>query len=156
MPYFNQVKNLYSKKKQNKRKTLEMMNIRELIKIFDRVFSEYIRLKYSDDNGYCQCITCGNTHHWKDIHNGHYISREVKATRFDERNCRPQCCSCNSFHEGRKYKFRQKIVEIYGIEEIELLEHIADTGGKYDAWTLQRMIIEYREKVKQLKLEKGF
>ena len=130
---------------------------KELIPILDRSFSEYIRLKYSDGNGYCRCITCRQVHFWNDgyIHNGHYINRDVKVTRFDERNCRPQCLSCNSYHSGKIYLYRQRLLEIYGEAEIEKLELIANLGGGYKAWDLQQMIIEYRQKVKSLKKEKG-
>ena len=53
----------------SKRKTIEQKNKRELIKTSDKIFSEYIRLNDADDNGFCQCITCGSIKHWKNIHN---------------------------------------------------------------------------------------
>ena len=31
-------------------------------KKLDEVFSQYIRLKYSDKRGYCRCISCGRIH----------------------------------------------------------------------------------------------
>jgi len=140
-----------------KRRTLTEKTAKELITVLDKPFSEYIRLKHSDENGYCRCITCGQFHFWNggSIHNGHYINRDVKVTRFDERNCRPQCLSCNSYHSGKIYLYRQRLVEIYGEDEIKKLEMIANLGGGYTAWDLQQMIVEYRKKVKALKLEKG-
>jgi hypothetical protein len=138
-----------------KRKTIAEKTTKELITILDRVFSEYIRLKYSDVNGYCKCVTCGAIRRWNDIHNGHFINRGVKATRFDERNCRPQCCTCNTYHSGKHYFFRAALIDIYGLDEITELEHKAMMGGNHCVIQLQEMIVEYRAKVRELKKEKG-
>ena len=149
----NRYKHQYSKKPK-KRKSIDEKGIRELTKVLDKVFSEYIRLKFSDDNGYCRCVTCGSIRKWNDIDNGHFINRDVKATRFDEINCRPQCVSCNHYHSGKAYKFRQALVEIYGEKEIKDMERKAELGGSFCAYQLREMIIEYREKVRMLKNEK--
>ena len=123
--------------------------------MLDKEFSLYIRLKYSDENGYCRCITCGTVRKWNDIDNGHFITRDKKATRFDERNCRPQCKFCNNHKKGEQYKFAIALIEIYGREEIEDLERLASIGGGYCAIQLAELIKEYRIKVKELKKEKG-
>jgi len=137
-----------------KRKTLEQKGYRALINVLDRAYSEYIRLKYSNDNGLCICITCKHWHHWSDIHNGHYINRDVIATRYDERNCRPQCVACNKYHSGKAYFFRQELVGIYGEDVVNDIERIANMGGNFDTWQLREMIVDYRKKVKELKKEK--
>jgi hypothetical protein len=129
---------------------------RELERKLDRIFSEYVRLKTVDDRGYCQCITCGNFYHWKNIHCGHYISRSVKATRFNEINCNPQCVRCNSFRQGEHHIYRNRLVKMYGKDEVEKLEQIAQLGGSYDLFLLQEKITEYKEKVKQLKRRKSY
>jgi hypothetical protein len=129
--------------------------LRELEKKLDRVFSEYVRLRAADNSGCCQCVTCGKFYYWKNIHCGHFISRSVKAVRFNERNTAPQCARCNSFRQGEWLKFRQWLINAYGKEEVESLEQTALLGGSYDAYQLQVMTDEYREKVKQLKKEKG-
>ncbi len=38
--------------------------IRQLIKIADRLFSQYTRLMYATGVGYCTCVTCGKPYHW--------------------------------------------------------------------------------------------
>ena len=128
---------------------------KSLEKKLDRIFSEYIRLKAAYEGGYCQCITCGKFYHWKEIHNGHFISRSVKAVRFNETNCNPQCVSCNSFRQGEHHIYRDKLIEMYGKEEVEKLETLARIGGADNCDSLQIKIVEYRKKVKQLKNEKG-
>lgn len=128
---------------------------RQWIRKVDKVFSEYIRLRDADDLGYCHCITCGKVYPWKQIHNGHFISRSEEATRYNEINCNSQCVSCNSIKQGQPHIYRRKLIEKYGKEAIEALEEIARIGGKFDIYQLQEMYNEYREKVKALKKEKG-
>ena len=141
-----------------KRKSLDEKSKRELIKVLDDIFSEFIRLRDADDNGWARCITCEKVYPWKgtgNLHCGHYINRDIKAVRYNEINCNSQCAGCNSFGSGRIHIYRQKLVEKYGENEIKELERIAEMGGGYDAYQLREMISEYREKVKTLKKEKG-
>lgn len=64
------------------------------------VFSKYIRFKYADKDGYCQCVTCGVIKHWKEIHAGHFIDGRNNSVLFDERLVHPQCFHCNSKRPG--------------------------------------------------------
>jgi hypothetical protein len=152
MAYFNHIKKQYQHKR--KRRTIAGKSVKELVPILDRIFSEYIRLSKSDGNGYCQCITCGNIYHWKELHCGHFIGRANKAVRFNEMNCNPQCVRCNSFRNGEHHIYRRVLQEKYSYKAVEKLEHEALIGGSYDIYWLQEKIIEYREKVKILKIEK--
>jgi hypothetical protein len=129
--------------------------VRTLEKKLDRVFSEYIRLNAADDNGIVKCVTCGNYHHWKEVHCGHFIPRARKATRYSEENCHPQCVRCNTYRHGESDIYRQKLVEMYGAVAVEGLENLARMGGSYDAYSLQILLDSYKQKVKQLKKEKG-
>jgi hypothetical protein len=146
---------IFNKPEKRTRKTLAEKNVKELTRTLDRDFSEFIRLRDADDNGYCQCFTCGKWYQWRNIQNGHFISREIKAVRFNEINCHAQCESCNDYKHGRHFEYEKALVEKYGEEEVKNLRRVADMGGKHDAWQLQEMIIEYRRKVKELKREKG-
>jgi hypothetical protein len=137
-----------------KRKTITEKGVMELVKILDKVFSEYIRLKDTDDNGNVKCITCGQIHYWKDIDCGHFIPRARQATRFDPVNCNPQCKKCNRFKHGEHDMYRWKLITLHGRKQVEQLEKRALMGGSYDTYTLREMIAEYRQKVKQLKKEK--
>ena len=93
------------------------LSITKLKKKLDNVFSQYIRQKYANHAGDVRCYTCGYTDHWKKLQNGHLVSRYYLNTRFDERNCRPQCYTCNMFRNGMIPDFSQRL-------EIELGEGI--------------------------------
>ena len=124
---------------------------RELEKALDRVFSEYIRLRDSDEHGYCRCITCGGIYHWKDCDCGHFISRGKKAVRFEETNSHSQCRKCNRFRSGMWLEYEAAVNETHGPEEAERLKRLAKLGGSLDAFQMELKISEYREKVKVLK-----
>lgn len=81
----------------------------------DAVFSKYIRLKNSHQ-GYVKCYTCGIIKHWKEMDNGHFIKREFHRTRYDERNCKPQCTKCNYHNSGMQDEFAKNIIDEYGID----------------------------------------
>lgn len=125
-------------------------------KKLDEIFSQYIRLKHSDSNGVCRCITCGKPVFWKDIQNGHYMSRVYRSTRFDENNCRPQCMPCNVFLHGNISKYRKALVEELGGEMVDMIETKAwSITMKYTALEYEEMYYKYKEEVEMLRKEKG-
>lgn len=81
----------------------------KLKKELDFLFSRFIRLSHADKRGYVRCYTCGVRKHWKEIQNGHFIRRQYLATRFDPRNCRPQCVGCNIYGDGKMVEFSAKL-----------------------------------------------
>lgn len=91
----------------------------------DRVFSIHIRKKYADKDGMVKCYTCPLVRHYRSrgMTCGHFVSRKAKNTRYDERNCRPQCFYCNSqrFGNGRPVEFSAGLVQEYGEGIVEEL-----------------------------------
>lgn len=77
----------------------------QLKKEADRVFSIFIRLKYSNPDGYTTCYTCGKYGHYKEFQCGHFIPRHCLILRYDERNVRVQCVGCNVWGRGRVADF---------------------------------------------------
>ena len=92
-----------------------------VIKQLDRIFSKYIRLKYSVD-GYVQCYTCGKWERVEKMTVGHFVKRQYIGTRFDERNVKPQCRGCNYFLQGNDSVFAEKLKEEYGENILQILE----------------------------------
>lgn len=75
----------------------------------DAVFSLHIRNKYADKEGMVQCYTCPFKGPVKKLQCGHLVSRFYLATRYDERNCRPQCITCNVWRHGRVPEFAARL-----------------------------------------------
>jgi len=76
-----------------------------LIRKLDKLFSEYIRKRDTDANGYGLCCTCSKKIHYKEGHCGHFMSRRHYKTRWDPENVNLQCAGCNTFRGGEQYKF---------------------------------------------------
>jgi hypothetical protein len=149
-------KNRYKKREsQGRHKTIYDKGFRELVPVLDKVFSEYIRLNAADINGICRCATCGKWFPWREITNGHYISRYHYSVRWDEKNCAPQCVHDNSFAGGMAHLMRRHLVEKHGLKSIEAVETRSQMQAGETAETLREKILFYRERVKELKKEKG-
>lgn len=130
---------------------------RKLIERLDKVFSQYIRLKYAlPGSGICFCISCHRPHHWTDIQNGHYMSRRYMATRWSVDNCRPQCVACNIFNQGNIQAYRRSLVAEMGEQKVNMVEVMARTAvAKYGHFELEAMIDFYTGEVKRIRQEKG-
>ena len=117
-----------------------------VIRRLDEVFSKYIRISNSDKYGYCTCVTCGKKGLWeKDIIDaGHFISRKAMATRWDERNVKPQCRYCNRFRNGMQYEFSKYL----GNNLAEELSLKSKEITKFTIDELEEMITEYSSKLK--------
>jgi len=119
----------------------------KLIKKIDRIFSEYIRLKHADKNGYCTCITCGKKHIWNSgkIHAGHFVSRRFLVTRYDERNVYPQCAYCNNWLAGDAYNYGKRIDEIHGKGTADELMLLSKQTIKIQNYELEEKHLFYKK-----------
>src|SRR4029079_7087783 len=72
-----------------------------------RIFSWFIRLRDSDDEGYCYCFTSGKRMFWKEAQAGHFMSRRYNNTFVNEKNVHAQSAYDNCHLSGNQY--------IYGV-----------------------------------------
>ncbi len=78
-------------------------------------FSLYVRLRDSDGNGDCRCITCGRSKHYKNMDAGHYVPRAYMECKYDEKNVHAQCAYCNRNQRGgMEIMYGAVIEERYG------------------------------------------
>lgn len=103
---------------------------RGLIKKLDKVFSLYIRTKYSK-NGLCHCYTCEKLGLIKEMQCGHFISRANYILRWEPDNARPQCVSCNMFHQGQQYVFGKKLERELGAGRVEQMQEIKSHPARF-------------------------
>lgn len=116
----------------------------------DRAFSEYIRLRDSDENGLCRCISCGKIHAWNDIDCGHFVNRRHMSTRFDEINGNAQCRSCNYYDEGNPVGYAKGLIEKYGAGIIDELLLKKKLCRKWSQFEIDELAKYYRKKCKEL------
>jgi len=112
----------------------------------------FIRLTYSNENGFVCCYTCDKIEHWKSLQNGHFVSRSKLATRYDEKNCRPQCSGCNLYGNGRPDVFGIKLTKEYGEGIVTGLYRQGQEVVRY--FPYQEKIDYYKIKVKELLAQK--
>ena len=84
-------------------------------KELDRVFSLFIRAKYPKF-----CYTCNKPS--ERLQNGHFISRIYLVTRWEEKNCRPQCWGCNGYGKGQPLIFEENLKAEYGNDLVEKMK----------------------------------
>lgn len=121
----------------------------------DRIFSEYIRLRDADNNGYIRCISCGKVVFWKDADNGHFINRKHMSLRFSETNCNAQCRSCNRFDEGNMTGYNIGMIKKYGQQTVNLLILAKNQQNKISDAEYQILIKNYQQKIKEIKKQKN-
>ena len=131
-----------------------MDSLQGLIRKLDKIFSLFVRIRDSDENGICTCITCGSKHHFRAIDNGHYIKRQYMSTRFNEFNCAAQCRKCNWLEQGANELYREALIKKYGQEIHDQLIIQKYTTKKWSRFELELLIKEYSERVKVLLKEK--
>ena len=126
----------------------------ELKKLEDKlwkVFSEYIRLRDSDENGYIVCFTCSAVQHFTNMDAGHAIGGRGNAILFSEEGCKPQCRNCNQFLGGNYKVFRQNL----GEETYQKLLAESKQAQEFTPSLLKNNIDYYTAEVKRLREEKG-
>ena len=116
----------------------------KIVKKLDKVFSLYIRNRYSK-NGKAECFTCGKIDDVSRLHAGHFQSRKHYATRWDEVNVQVQCPKCNLFGQGEQFKFGLRLDKEYGEGTAEQLEQKARNTVKLSNDDLNEMILKYEQ-----------
>jgi len=129
----------------------KLIPLSKLSKKLDAVFSMYIRLKYADNKGMVSCYTCNVKKHWKEMQNGHYISRRHYCTRWLETNCHPQCVGCNVFNQGNSPSYALHLIKDYGAPILETLEGLKNNICKMTRGDYEINIEEYEKKIKNLR-----
>lgn len=86
--------------------------------ILTQVFQKYIR-------SHGDCVLRDVPKRWNcngEITAGHVISRSVKEYKWDERNCYPQCASCNNMHQYYPFIFEDWAKQKLGQEFEDMKE----------------------------------
>ena len=120
-----------------KQKRKKLTPLKTLVKKLDDVFQKCIRYR---DN--FTCITCGRKFpkgETSALHAGHFISRGIFATRWDEENVNAQCAGCN---------LKQSVADVEVIHRYE-----AALKMKYGADVIERL---FQKKHAEFKLNRAW
>jgi hypothetical protein len=128
----------------------------KLINKLDESFSLYIRLRDSDHQGVCKCITCGDFKHYAQMDAGHFVTRDNMVTRWEEQNVNAQCPHCNRFKAGKQFEHGLAIDKKY--KQPGLAASLMVKSKFVCNWTDQELDIlhkHYKSEIKSLKEAKG-
>lgn len=118
--------------------------------VLDELFSQYIRLRDSDEYGMITCITCGKRVRWKSSDAGHFIGRRHMSVRWDARNVHAQCVDCNRFKDGENSKYEDALIRKYGKAIVEGLKDAKNEVKQFADNELDFLIRYYTKQVKIL------
>jgi hypothetical protein len=140
-----------------KRKKLKkLVPLPRLKKRLWKIFSEYVRRKDVDENGFGVCISCGTMKHWKEAQAGHYHAGSVCGLDlfFDPRNVNFQCVGCNLFRHGNLAQYALALKKKHGptiLEDLDSMRGIC----KWSRGKFEEMIETYKQKLKELENKDG-
>jgi len=123
-----------------------------LIKKVDEQISLFVRLSAADENGTISCVCCGERVYYKDSDCAHFHDRDNMATRFYLPNLGAASRECNRFDH---YNHIQRWTLRLSDETLKDLHERSHSFMKADRYELGQLLIEYTEKVKQIKKLKG-
>jgi len=118
------------------------------LKKLDKVFSEYIRRRYADENGYVKCATCPTELHWKQMDCGHFRVRANISTRWDEHNAAQQCRKCNGYENGRYEDIAAYLINKFGSCAIVDVIDKSRTAWKPMQYEIDELTEYYKNKLK--------
>ena len=87
------------------------------------------RVSAADDNGYCECWSCGKSVHWKECDGGHFIPKGHSSYwALKVENVHPQCKGCNGF--GMRFgvasqKYTLRMIDYYGRDFVDAMEFLS-------------------------------
>ena len=125
------------------------------MKKLDTIFSQYIRLRDTDENGYGGCFTCGKVFHYNDLQCGHFRKRRNLATRWYQDNAHAQCPECNTKDDAADYMIAM-LNQSGGMEKAQQIIEMSQTRADFTQQDYEDLYKFYREEVKQLLKDKMF
>ena len=115
---------------------MKKKSISQLKKLADAVFSRWLRETQRRADGWVRCYTCGAINPIEVMQAGHYVSRSINQLRYDERNVKVQCRSCNIFKHGAMDEFALELQKEYGLDILKIL---AKEKRKLKQWKIKEL-----------------
>ncbi len=115
-----------------------------LKKKLDQVFSIWVRRGAADHRGMASCVSCGAVKRWQELQCGHFVSRIRLVTRWEPRNCAPQCGACNVLRRGNPIGFARYLLSTYGPDILDKLDEQSREPVTFSRSNLQDLIDVYK------------
>lgn len=124
-------------------------------KVWDK-FSLYIRLRDSDEKGYCACISCGRVRFYKDkVDAGHFIPKNSGDNiYFDEDNVHAQCRYCNYYLSSNPKLYEKNLRLKIGDKAVDELYKKVKIKKSFNEKEYLEMKKYYHEQAKKILKDK--
>lgn len=116
----------------------------ELLKLAEIVFNRFIRERDKGENGYFNCMCCGDTYPNDEMDAGHMFGKIYSSLRFDEDNVWGQSQKCNRLEYGNEESFKARVKQFIGEERFNALEQRKTVLYKWDRIELLEIINKYK------------
>lgn len=129
--------------------TRKLKSLPKLKKQLWSLFSQYVRKRDCNEDGYGSCISCGVIKHYKDADAGHFLPKSLGLqVYFVEKNVHLQCSYCNLALQGNQVQYAKALVKRYGEGVLEELEQIKNTPLKLSRIDYMELIEKYKTLIK--------
>lgn len=118
--------------------------IGKLKKLAWKVFSEWIRKRDANEDGFTRCITCGKWDHWKNLQASHFIPGRRNSILFLEENCHAACYVCNVLKHGALEEYYPFMLSKYGQETIDRIKRLKNEIFKPTREYYESLIAKYK------------
>ena len=112
-------------------------------------------MESADDNGICQCVTCGKRDHYKNMDAGHFVPGRRQSIVLVEGNIHVQCKHCNDKLNGNAGPYERFMVETYGPDKPEELRALNRLSYTYDRQQLADFRDDFKARIKKQKQRLG-
>lgn len=128
--------------------------MKELDKQLWPIFSKYVRQKDADWKGWVKCFTCPVMDEWKYFDAGHCLPKASTGSvlKYDERQVKPQCKTCNQGKGGMRKEFEAGLRRLYGENIIYELKRLTEAQLSYEDYKFK--IKEYTNLLKIINTKK--
>lgn len=116
----------------------------------DDIFSQFIRLRDSDENGYISCYCCSAVNYWSESDNMHFVPRIHQNTRYSEDNCKGGCKTCNQAKKGNLRAYGEHL-EQDRPGSVEAIEAQGRVIYNYSVSEIRELISHYSKEVRRMK-----
>ena len=123
--------------------------VRKLVDECAVLLQKLRRLESADEDGYCTCVTCGKSLHWKEAQGGHWISRVYTIHKLNPNNIHVQCRGCNCFDHKIHDDYTLWMIDNYGMEFVEEMNATKHQPKKYARDEIEAMKCILKERIKE-------
>jgi hypothetical protein len=106
-------------------------------------FSIFIRNRDNSKLG-CRCFTCGKYYPTNRMQAGHYVSRRINCTLFNEMNVHAQCYNCNINLKGDIITYKENLIKEYGEDKVKVLEDMRHVIKQWKTFELEEIYNKYK------------